>query len=143
MTEKFFVYVDGVFVKDRKILLSKRNVEPFKGCWHLIGGHVEDNESLREALKREFKEETNLDIAAGCIIDARTEITFDRIKIIIVFEVISATGKIRLNSENTDFGWFSKTPQNSVCDYTKYLTKYRQGLNEKELKHNELSLKFG
>lgn len=45
--------VDGVFVKDGAILLLKRNVEPFKGCWHLIGGHVEDNESLREALKKE------------------------------------------------------------------------------------------
>ena len=126
MTDKFFVCVDGVFVKDGKILLLKRNVEPFKGCWHLIGGHVDDNESLRKALKREFKEETNLDIEVGCIIDVRIERTFDRTKIIIAFEVISATGEIRLNSENSNFGWFINTPQNSVCDYAKYLIKCHQ-----------------
>ena len=38
--------------------MLKRNVEPFKGCWHVAGGHVEEGESPQEALKREYKEET-------------------------------------------------------------------------------------
>ena len=121
LTEKFYLCVDGVLVKDRKILLLKRNVEPFKGYWHLIGGHVEGDESPKEALKREFKEETNLDIKVGNILDMRFEKTFDRKKIIISFTVRSATGEIKLNSENVDFGWFGETPWNSVCDYSKYL----------------------
>jgi hypothetical protein len=28
--------VDGVHVKDRRFLLLKRAVEPFKGCWHVV-----------------------------------------------------------------------------------------------------------
>ncbi len=123
MTEKFFLCVDGIYIKAGKILLLKRSVEPFKGCWHIIGGHVEENETLKEALKREFKEETNLDVEVGKIIDGRIEKTSDRIKIIVAFKVTSAQGEIRLNSESEEYGWFAKIPSNSVYDYAKYLKK--------------------
>lgn len=119
--KKFVVCVDGVYVKDRKILLLKRSVEPFKGCWHVVGGHVDEDESLKAAVKREFKEETGLDVTVGGIIDGRLEVTFDRVKIIAVFEVVSAEGEIRLNSENEACGWFDEVPSNSVHDYEKYL----------------------
>ena len=123
LTEKYFICVDGVYIKAGKILLLKRNVEPFKGCWHLIGGHVEENETPKQALQREFKEETNLDVEVGEIIDARIEKTFDRTKVIVAFEVTSAEGEIKLNSESEEYGWFAKTPSNSVCDYSKYFIK--------------------
>ena len=121
--KKFVVCVDGVYIKDGKILLLKRNTEPFKGYWHLIGGHVEENETLKEALKREFKEETNLDVEVGEIVGGRIEETFERTKIIVVFKVTSAQGEIKLNSENTEYGWFSRVPLKSVYDYSKYLRR--------------------
>jgi 8-oxo-dGTP diphosphatase len=123
--KRFVVCVDGVYVKDGRILLLKRNVEPLKGYWHVVGGHVEENESLKEAVKREFKEETDLDVTVGGIIDGRMETTFDRIKIIVVFEVISAAGTIRLNSENERYGWFDEVPCDSVYNYAKYLPNKR------------------
>ena len=119
----FFLCVDGVYIKGGKILLLKRRVEPFKGRWHLVGGHVEENETLKEALRREFKEETNLDVEVGKILDGRIENTFDRIKIIVAFEVTNIQGEIKLNSESGAFGWFSEVPSNSVYDYSKYLTR--------------------
>lgn len=119
--KRYVVCVDGVYVNEGKLLLLKRNVEPFKGCWHVIGGHVDKDESLKEAVKREFKEETGLDVVVGSIVGGRIEETFDRIKIIIAFEVLSAEGEIRLNSENEAFGWFSEVPRESVYDYAKYL----------------------
>lgn len=119
--KEFVMCVDGVYVEDGKILLLKRAVEPFKGFWHVVGGHVEENESLKEAVKREFKEETGLDVTVGGIIDGRIEETFDRVKVIVAFEVTSAEGEIRLNSENEAYGWFDEVPCNSVYDYTKYL----------------------
>jgi ADP-ribose pyrophosphatase YjhB (NUDIX family) len=131
--KKIVVCVDGVFVKDGKILLLKRNVEPFKGCWHVVGGHVEEDESLKAALQREFKEETGLDIAVGDIIDARFEETFDRIKVIVAFEVLSAEGEIRLNFENEAFGWFDEVPRESVYDYAKYLSNERIGLDKAQI----------
>ena len=119
--KKVFVCVDGVYIRHGKILLLKRSVEPFKGCWHIVGGHVEENETLREALKREFEEETSLSVEVGDIVDGRIEETFDRIKVILAFEVTSAEGEIRLNSENEAYGWFDEIPRDSVCNYAKYL----------------------
>jgi 8-oxo-dGTP diphosphatase len=119
--KQFFVCVDGVYIKDGKILLLKRRTEPFNGYWHLIGGHVEENETLKEALRREFKEETNLDVKVGNIIDGRIEKTSDRTKIIMTFEVTSAHGKIKLNAESEEYGWFAKVPCNSIYNYAKYL----------------------
>jgi ADP-ribose pyrophosphatase YjhB (NUDIX family) len=114
---KFFVCVEGIYVKDGKILLLKRGAEPFKGHWHAVGGHVEEKETLKHALKREFKEETNLDIEVGDIIDGRIEKTFDRTKIIVVFEVTSASGEIGLSPENEAYFWFDSIPSNSVYDF--------------------------
>ena len=119
--KEFVVCVDGIYVKDEKLLLLKRSVEPFKGCWHVVGGHVEEDESLKAAVKREFKEETGLDVAVGSIVASRIEESYDRIKIIVAFEVISAEGEIRLNSENEAYGWFDEFPCDSVYDYSKYL----------------------
>ena len=47
----------------RTILLTRRNVNPFNGLWCLPGGHVEDFEPAEQAVRREVKEETNLDFA--------------------------------------------------------------------------------
>jgi len=117
--------VDGAYVKDGKVLLLKRAKEPFKDCWSLVGGHVEGNETLEEALRREFKEETGLEVEIGELLGERLEETFDRIKKIVTFEVTSAKGEIRLNSENTEYNWFSSIPPNSVFNYAKYLKKQR------------------
>ena len=46
-----------------KILLVKRRTVPFKGYWALPGGRVEVGETVEQAIVREVKEETGLDIA--------------------------------------------------------------------------------
>jgi len=44
------------------ILLIKRKYEPFKGKWAIPGGFVLNEESLEEAVERELKEETGVEI---------------------------------------------------------------------------------
>ncbi|WCT13518.1 NUDIX hydrolase [Mucilaginibacter jinjuensis] len=44
------------------VLLIKRNIKPFKDSWALPGGLVRDDESLEEAIQRELKEETGVNI---------------------------------------------------------------------------------
>jgi 5-formyltetrahydrofolate cyclo-ligase len=47
---------------NNKILLIKRSTVPFKGYWALPGGRVEPGETVEQAVMREVKEETNLNI---------------------------------------------------------------------------------
>jgi ADP-ribose pyrophosphatase YjhB (NUDIX family) len=46
-----------------KILLVERAGEPLKGYWSLPGGLLETGEYLEDAVRREIREETGLEIA--------------------------------------------------------------------------------
>lgn len=62
---RFYVSVDCIiFGFDKgslKLLLLKRNFEPAKGSWSLMGGFVQDGESVDDAAKRVFAELTGLE----------------------------------------------------------------------------------
>jgi 8-oxo-dGTP diphosphatase len=45
-----------------KIVLTRRDIDPFEGQWCLPGGHIEPNETAEAAIIREVKEETGLDL---------------------------------------------------------------------------------
>ena len=49
-----------ICMKDDKLLLGKRDRNPAKGEWGLIGGFMELNETLEQAAIRELYEETRL-----------------------------------------------------------------------------------
>jgi 8-oxo-dGTP diphosphatase len=45
------------------IVLTKRSVSPFKGCWCLPGGHIDYGETALAAIIREVAEETGLELS--------------------------------------------------------------------------------
>lgn len=49
-------------IKDGKVLLAKRGVDPHKGAYDIIGGFMEEHELPEETAIREAKEESGLDI---------------------------------------------------------------------------------
>ncbi|MFJ8067197.1 NUDIX hydrolase N-terminal domain-containing protein [Psychrobacillus sp. NPDC096426] len=64
------VGVNGViFSEDRKMLLERRADD---GTWGIIGGWCEAGESPQESLKREFIEETGLNVKVNELIDIFT-----------------------------------------------------------------------
>jgi ADP-ribose pyrophosphatase YjhB (NUDIX family) len=50
--------------RDGRLLITVRAKEPAKGTWDLPGGFVDPGESAEEALRREVKEELNLDVVS-------------------------------------------------------------------------------
>ena len=61
----------GVVVrKDDSVLLIQRGNPPRRGAWSLPGGAVELGETLREAARREVREECGIEVALGALIDA-------------------------------------------------------------------------
>jgi len=64
--EKFHVAVDSIIFgfdeegRELKVLLLKRNFQPAKGEWSLMGGFLKSNEGLDEAAKRILNQLTGL-----------------------------------------------------------------------------------
>jgi 8-oxo-dGTP diphosphatase len=78
--------VSGLVVQDGKVLLIRRGKEPYKDHWSLPGGGVEAGESLREAVKREIREETGLEVDVGLVAGYREGFEPDH-HVVIAFHV--------------------------------------------------------
>lgn len=74
-----------VFDFDSVYLIEKQRPEWQRGLWNAIGGHVEEGETPVQTQRREFREETGVDIPEEdwelvCVIDGSNfEVTFFRV----------------------------------------------------------------
>jgi 8-oxo-dGTP diphosphatase len=57
--------VGAIVIHDDSLLMVRRGREPNKGLWSVPGGRVESGEYLSDALIREVREETGIDIEVG------------------------------------------------------------------------------
>ncbi len=104
----FKITVDALVVKNKKLLLMKRNTQPFIGEWALPGGIVDSNELLEEAVKRETKEETGINVQPIKRVGVFDALDRDpsRRSITVVYLCEAIGGKITENSEAQDIKWF-------------------------------------
>lgn len=107
--------VEGIVVKDNKILLCKRGSYagiPIleSGKWGLVGGFMDLNENLEQALIREAREES------GCAInnlilfhikDNPDRPAEDRQNVAIVYIAQTTDDYVKGNEEAQDLAWFS------------------------------------
>jgi mutator protein MutT len=105
------VGVGAVILSEGKILLEKRKNEPAKGKWTIPGGVVEVGESLEDAVIRETKEETGLEVEAPLFIDVVDQVDLDengRVKyhfVIIDYHVKVKRGEPRAESDADALQW--------------------------------------
>lgn len=71
------VGVGAIIMRGGKMMIVKRANEPAKGLWSVPGGVVELGEHLHDAIKREVREETGLEVDIERLVDAVDNIVFD------------------------------------------------------------------
>jgi mutator protein MutT len=116
------VGVGAVIVDRGRVLLVKRGQEPLKGEWSLPGGAVEVGEALHDAVVREVREETGLDVLVGPVVevldrvhrttDGRVEFHF----VIVDYLCTVAGGTVAHGSDAADACWarFEDLPKYSL-----------------------------
>jgi 8-oxo-dGTP diphosphatase len=75
--ERPILGVGALIIEGDRILLVERAREPLKDWWSLPGGVVETGERLEEALRREVREETGLEVEIICLVEIYERIMLD------------------------------------------------------------------
>jgi ADP-ribose pyrophosphatase YjhB (NUDIX family) len=55
----------ALIVRDGRVLLAARAIEPFKGYWDVPGGFLDPGEHPTDGARREVREETGLEVELG------------------------------------------------------------------------------
>ncbi|MCD6331179.1 MAG: NUDIX hydrolase [Thermoplasmata archaeon] len=102
------IAVDGVWIKNGKILLIKRKNEPFKGKWALPGGFVEYGERVEDAVLREFQEEVGIKAKIKKLLGVYSDPKRDpRGHVISVVFLLEAEGEPKAGDDAADAKFFS------------------------------------
>jgi ADP-ribose pyrophosphatase YjhB (NUDIX family) len=83
--------VAAVLVRDGRVLLVKRNIEPGLGLWGLPAGFMEWGESPEESLQREVLEETGLECRSLRLLTVCSEIIQPYGHVVILGYCVSST----------------------------------------------------
>ena len=105
--------VAAILRKDNTIFATEKGYGEFKGYWEFPGGKVEPGESLEEALRREIREELQVEIH---IEEKFTELDYDYPHFHLTMHCYFCSvlsGEITL-VEATDARWLKKEELNTV-----------------------------
>jgi len=85
------VVAGTVFTLEGGIVLLKRGVEPAIGKWVFPGGYVDRGEAVHDAAIRETKEESNLDVKLGPLLNVYSYPRSPNVIVVYSAEVIGGT----------------------------------------------------
>jgi mutator protein MutT len=114
------VGIGAIIIKDKQILLEKRKSSPGKNKWSIPGGLVELGENLEQAVIREVKEETCLDVTKVELVDVVDDVEPDEEgKVKYHFVIIDYTAKVIGGKEQaaSDAGELRWVSFNEVAAY--------------------------
>ena len=118
------VRATGVLIQDNSLLLVKQKLSNNKN-WSLPGGRVEPGETLEQALIREMKEETGLDVEPIHMLYVCDVAASDNTVLHITFLVKRIGGEITLPTNEFDENPIHDVQLVSIDKLTKY------GISEK------------
>jgi mutator protein MutT len=100
----------GAIVRDAagRVLVVRRGRPPGEGLWSLPGGKVEAGERLADAVVREVREETGLEVACGRLVEVVERMGAGWHYIILDYLCEPRGGALRAGDDVTDARWVTR-----------------------------------
>ena len=98
--------VQGLLVRDGRVLLGRRKHEPRKGYWDVPGGFLEEAEDPVEGLKREFREETGVAVEPVELVRADVD-DYGTYSVLGITWIVRGEGEPRAADDVEELRWFS------------------------------------
>ena len=98
----------------KEILATQRGYGDYKDGWEIPGGKVKKGEFFDEALRREYLEETGLEIIIESLYNVIQNNytackTNEKIKSIqLIMKVTAESDEVTISEEHDDYNWFTK-----------------------------------
>lgn len=126
---KYPVSVKGVIIYDEQVPLLKNERDE----WELPGGKLDKGERIEDCLRREIKEELNLDCKVGQIVDAWVYNIANKVDVlIIVYHVqVASLDGIKYSSEHKELRIFDIETIPSLNIPNGYIESIRKLLKDK------------
>jgi len=106
LSDKFPISIKAIIIDDNKVLCLKNE----RNEWDFVGGKINFNEDTEECLKREVKEETNLNIKNLNILKPLNLIFNDVPVFVLLYTAeISCDSSISVSYEHSEYNLFSKS----------------------------------
>ena len=126
------------FNKEGEVLLNKRKIAPNPGSWDTVGGFVNVGETVEQAIKREFKEETQAECDILRYWGSYPDVygLEQSATINLFFEVIIVSGKLLASDDAAELRFFplDQLPKNLAFKNTQVflylLKKGKKGKND-------------
>ena len=93
---------------DGRILLTRRAWEPYAGMWDLPGGFLGEDEHPEDALRRELREETGLEVEPTAWFGAFMVPYDERIVVNLVWHARVVGGEPRAADDVSELRWFAR-----------------------------------
>ena len=109
----------GVLCRGNEVLLCKRpmNESPEAGKWEFPGGKTEKGETPQQALKRELKEELDINVEVKQLLDVRVKAYADKTILLLFYDCSLLEGKPRaLEHEKIEFVPFGRVLSYDLAD---------------------------
>ena len=108
MSSDLAVIAGCVIEKDGKCLLVQEAQEKCYGKWNLPAGHLDPNETIIDAAKREAKEETGCDVEPTSICQIGNRVAEGIVFVSVIFSAKLVREEIQFDkAEILDARWFS------------------------------------
>ena len=118
-----------------KYLLVRRNPKKYPEVgakWDIVGGRIDPGAPLLDNLKREIKEETNLDlVAAPRLVGAQDILRIEGRHVVRLSYAADIEGKPEIGEESEEYKWFTLAEMKSLTE--KELDIYFKELFDKGL----------